>query len=167
MTRKKPVKKKTSSKIAVSNKARISRVLPEVSTKISPALAWVYPYLRRAKEKMPNLQLPSAIRSYKPSKTKVMRVLGNAYFANKLITIATHTQVTNLDKKGRLKISKIVRIPQARVLDTLAHELAHLEYGDHGYEHEEYSKMIFKTFGLKERCPHCAGSGKVDVDYRP
>ncbi len=138
-----------------------------IRTKISPKLIWLFPYLKKAKQKMPSLILPRQIRPYKPIKNKVMRVLGNVYFANKVIVIATHTQVTYLDKKGRLKVRKIIRLPKSRMLDTLAHELAHFRYQDHGYEHEEYTRIIFRTFDLKEKCPHCKGSGKIELEAKP
>ncbi len=136
-------------------------------TKISPKLVWMFPYLRKAKQKMPSLLLPRQIRPYKPVKNKIMRVLGNVYFASKVVVIATHTQQTYLDKKGRLKVKKIVRLPKAKMLDTLAHELAHFRYPDHGYEHEEFTRIIFKTFDLKEKCPHCKGSGKIELEPKP
>src|SRR5262249_33026520 len=130
-----------------------------LKTQFSPNLTWMYAYLRRAKLKMPTLILPQKIRSFKPTRKKIMRVLGNAYFGNRTVVIATHTQVTYLNRKGDQKVKKIVRLPKARILDTLAHEIAHFHYEDHGYEHEEFTRSIFKTFGLKERCPYCKGTG--------
>lgn len=116
---------------------------------------------------MPSLILPRHIKPYKPVKNKIMRVLGNVYFASKVIVIATHTQQTYLNKKGQLKVKKIIRLPKSRMLDTLAHELAHFRYQDHGYEHEEFTRIIFKTFDLKEKCAHCKGSGKVELEPKP
>jgi WLM domain. len=138
-----------------------------VKTLISPNLIWMYPYLRKAKLRMPGLPLPRRIRSTKPTKTRIMRVLGNAYFGPKTVVLATHNQVTYLDRRGKLKVSKIVRLPKAQILDTLAHELAHFEYPDHGYEHEEFTRSIFKTFELKEKCPYCKGSGKRQLESKP
>ena len=152
---------------ALAKTAHASRYLTGVTVKVSPNLHWVFPFLRKAQQKMPNLRLPKYIRSYRPSHTRVMRVLGNAYFQSKVVVLATHTQTTYLDKKGRLKIGKVVRLPKSKILDTLAHEIAHLKYDDHGYEHDEYTRIIFKTFGLKERCPHCRGSGKIDTEPKP
>ncbi len=139
----------------------------ELRTKISPKLGWMFPYLKKAKQKMPSLVLPRQLRPYRPVKNKIMRVLGNVYFANKVIVVATHTQQTYLNKKGRLRVKKVIRLPKSRMLDTLAHELAHFRYQDHGYEHEEYTRIIFKTFDLKEKCPHCKGSGKIELEPRP
>jgi hypothetical protein len=127
----------------------------------------MYPFLRKAKQKMPNLVLPRKIRSSRPTKSKIMRVLGNAYFGNRTVVIATHTQVTYLNRRGHLRVKKIVRLPKTRILDTLAHEIAHFHYSDHGYEHEEFTRSIFKTFGLKERCPYCKGTGKVQMEGKP
>ncbi|MDL1871458.1 hypothetical protein FBR05_04570 [Deltaproteobacteria bacterium PRO3] len=144
-----------------------SKVQLILKTELSPQLHWMYPYLRKAKLKMPNLVLPRRIRSFRPTKTKIMRVLGNAYFDNRTVVIATHTQTTYMNRKGELKIKNIVRLPKARILDTLAHEIAHFQYADHGYEHEEFTRSIFKTFGLKERCPYCKGTGKVQLEGKP
>ncbi len=160
------VKKTPKTKSKISVKKRSKETL-DVSSLISPQLAWVYPFLLKAKRKMPSLVLPKQIRPFKPTKTKIMRVFGNVYFEKKLVMIATHTQQTYLNKTGQLKVKKIIRLPKAKVLDTLAHELAHLRYQDHGYEHEQYTRMIFKTFDIKERCPHCRGSGKIHIDSKP
>ncbi len=158
------IKKKTSAPRA---KKRLSKEIPVVRSKISPQLGWMFSFLIKAKRKMPSLVLPKQIRPFKPTHQKIMRVFGNVYFHNKVISIATHTQVTYLNRKGELKVKRIIRLPKSRMLDTLAHELAHLRYPDHNYEHEEYTRMIFKTFNLKERCPHCKGTGKVELEGKP
>lgn len=147
----------------------VKRSKPElvIKTEFSPVLTWMYPYLKKAKQKMPNLVLPKRIRSFKPSRSRIMRVMGNAYFANRTVVIATHTQHTYLNRKGDLQVSKIIRLPKAQILDTLAHEIAHFHYPEHGYEHEEFTRAIFKTFGLKEKCPHCKGSGKIQLEAKP
>ncbi len=113
---------------------------------------------------MPNLILPRQVRSYKPNKSRIMRTLGNVYFSNRTIIISTHNQLTFLNRRGHLRIKRILRLPRAQMLDTLAHEIAHFHYPDHGYEHEEFSRAIFKTFELKENCPYCKGSGKVIME---
>jgi hypothetical protein len=127
----------------------------------------MYVYLHRAKQKMPNLIMPTKIRSFMPTRNRIMRVLGNAYFSNRTIVIATHTQLTYLNRRGELRVKKIVRLPKAKILDTLAHEVAHFHYQDHGYEHEEFTRSIFKTFGLKEKCPYCKGTGKIELEGKP
>lgn len=147
--------------------AKRSKMGLATHTQFSPQLSWVFPYLRKAKEKMPNLVLPSRIRCFKPSRSRIMRVLGNAYFAGRIVVVATHTQQTYLNKKGQLRVKKVVRLPKAQVLDTLAHEIAHFQYPDHGYEHEEFTRAIFKTFGLKEKCPYCKGTGKIQLEGKP
>jgi predicted metal-dependent hydrolase len=116
---------------------------------------------------MPNLVLPSRIRSFRPSRSRIMRVMGNAYFDNRTVVVATHTQQTYLNKKGRLRVKKVIRLPKPQILDTLAHEVAHFQYPDHGYEHEEFTRAIFKTFGLKEKCPYCKGLGKIQLEGKP
>lgn len=138
-----------------------------VKVKISPRLQWVLPYLKKAKAMMPSLILPTQIRSFKPTKNRIMRVLGNVYFETKIIVLATHTQQLYKTTRGNLKVKKIVAIPRTEILDTLAHELAHMIYPDHNYEHEEYTKTIFRTFGLTQKCPTCRGSGKVAVESKP
>lgn len=154
--KKKPVKRSLTSQESVYIRA-----------KISPKLKWMYPYLVKAKGKMPSLLLPRQIRPFRPNRKKIMRVFGNIYFDKRLVVVSTHTQVTCLNKKGKLRVKKIIRLPKSRMLDTLAHELAHLRYTDHGYEHEEYTKAIFKTFDLKEKCPHCKGTGKIELESKP
>ncbi len=138
-----------------------------IRARISPKLSWMHPYLIKAKRKMPSLDLPKQLRPFKPTRKKIMRVFGNVYFEKKVISIATHTQVTYVNAKGQLRVKRIIRLPKARMLDTLAHELAHLRYPDHNYEHEEYTRMIFKTFDLKEKCPTCKGSGKIELECKP
>lgn len=142
-------------------------ILPKGKIKISPRLQWVLPYLKKAKTRMPSLILPTQIRSFKPTRKRIMRVLGNVYFETRIIVLATHTQQTYRNSRGKLSVKKIVGIPRSEVLDTLAHELAHIRYPDHGYEHEEHTKTIFRTFGLTQKCPTCKGVGKVAMLSKP
>lgn len=135
--------------------------------KISPRLEWVHPYLRKAKTRMPNLILATQIRSFKPTKSRIMRVLGNVYFETRIIVVATHTQQIYHTSRGHERVKKIVAIPRTEILDTLAHELAHISYPDHGYEHEEYTKTIFRAFGLTIKCPTCKGFGKIPMESKP
>lgn len=162
--------RKTSSGKASGSRTKARRQKPRskaelvLRTKISPNLAWVYPFLRKAKIKMPNLILPRQIRSFRPGTRRIMRIMGNAHIHNKTLIIATHTQNTYLNRRGHLKVKQICRLPKAKLLDTLAHEIAHLQYPNHGYEHEEFTRAIFKTFDLKEKCPHCKGTGKIQME---
>ena len=64
-----------------------------IKTKISKNLHWIEPYLKKAKHKMPSLKLPARIRSYQPTTTKKMRNVGACVINERLLTIATHTQV--------------------------------------------------------------------------
>lgn len=138
-----------------------------IPVKVSPRLQWVLPYIKKTKARMPSLILPTQIRSFKPTRKKIMRVLGNVYFETRIIVLATHTQQTEETKKGKTRVKKIVAIPRNQILDTLAHELAHMKYPDHDYEHEEYTRTIFKTFGLTEKCPTCKGSGRINIESEP
>lgn len=160
-----PVRKKKTKK-KPTQKPR-SKAVAALKTQISPNLVWIYPYLRKAKQRMPNLSIPRRIRSTKPTKSRIMRILGNAYFGNRTVVISTHNQVTYLDRRGKLRVKRIVRLPKSQILDTLAHELAHFQYPDHGYEHEEFTRSIFRTFELKEKCPYCKGSGKRQLESKP
>ncbi|EKD42467.1 MAG: hypothetical protein ACD_73C00143G0005, partial [uncultured bacterium] len=103
----------------------------------------------------------------KPTRKRIMRVYANVYFETRIVVIATHTQQTYRNSRGRLTVKKIVPLSRAEILDTLAHELAHMSYPDHNYEHEEYTRTIFKTFGLTVRCPTCKGEGRVDLKSQP
>ena len=163
MTRKKQKNSRPTSR-PVKKRSKMELV---IKTKFSPQLAWMYPFVRKAKLKMPTLILPNRIRSFKPTRTKIMRVMGNAYFDNRTVVVATHTQQTYLTKQGRLRVKKVLRLSKAQILDTLAHEIAHFQYPDHGYEHEEFTRAIFKTFGLKEKCPYCKGTGKIQLEGKP
>lgn len=129
--------------------------------KISSRLTWLKPYLKRVKKLMPSLEMPERIRSNKPSLKKIMRVWANVHFESKTIVIATHRQQLYRDADNKLKVEKIVPLTKKEILDTLAHELAHLHYPYHNFEHEQFSKIIFHAFGLKQKCPHCQGTGEV------
>ena len=132
-------------------------------TRISKNLHWIERYLRRAKKHMPSLILPRHIRSYKPALTREMRVYGTCVVETRVITLATHRVITS---KARGKVvRKHATIPQRVILMTLAHEMAHLRYGLHDYEQESYARTIFRTFGLKDKCTHCGGTGQVMARY--
>lgn len=136
----------------------------EIKPKISKTLKWTEKYLNRAWLSMPGLIKPSQIRSYKPTLTKIMRSLGSCSFSDKVIAIATHQTKIKIihHKKERV----IVLLSKADILLTIAHEIAHLQYENHGYEHKSYARTIFNAFGLKDVCPHCKGKGKVLVEYK-
>ncbi len=138
-----------------------------LSIKFSPRLEWMMPYIRKAKAKMPGLVLPTQVRSFKPTKKRIMRVYANVYIETRIIVLATHTQQTFKNAQGKTKIKKITPIPRTEMLDTLAHELAHLKYPDHNYEHEEYTRSIFRTFGMMQKCPTCHGTGKIALESKP
>ncbi len=135
--------------------------------KVSPRLTWVLPYIKKARARMPSLVLPTQIRSFRPTKTRIMRVYGNAYYETRVLVLATHTQVTYFNTRGKEKVKKIVAIPRTEILDTLAHEMAHMKYPEHGYEHEEYTRSVFKAFGIMQKCPTCKGKGQVLMESKP
>lgn len=135
--------------------------------KVSPRLQWIGPYLKKAKAKMPGLILPTQIRSFKPTRKRIMRVLGNVYFESRVIVLFTHTQLTYKNKQGKTRVKKIVALPRPEILDTLAHELAHMKYPEHNYEHDEYTRTIFRTFDITQKCPTCKGSGRVPMESHP
>lgn len=139
----------------------------KLRVKVSPRLQWVLPYLKRAKAKMPSLILPTQIRSSKPTRRKIMRVLGNVYFETKIIVLATHTQHSYKTRRGKTCVKRIVAIPRPEIMDTLAHELAHMRYPEHDYEHEEYTRTVFKTFGITQKCPTCKGTGSIPLESKP
>ena len=139
---------------------------PVDAIRISNQLKWTEPYLRRAKDKMSSLELPKQIRPFKPSKNKILRVLGNLHFDTKTISLATHDQLLQKQKDGTYEVYRIVKISKQRILETLAHELAHLHYPDHGFEQDEFTKVIFRALKVKEVCPTCKGEGKVIAECR-
>lgn len=139
----------------------------KIRVKTSPRLQWVIPYLKKVKLMMPSIILPTQVRSFKPTKKRMMRVVGNVYFETRIVVLATHTQQTYTTSRGRIRVKKIVAIPRTDILDTLAHELAHIKYPEHDYEHEEYTRTIFKTFGIEQKCPTCKGMGKIPLESKP
>jgi len=131
---------------------------------ISPALSWLEHYLRKTKKKMPGLTMPLRIRSWKHTPRKEQRVWGTCDQSAKTITLATHKIIMVRGKK-RMK-RKAVALSRKEVLQTFAHELAHLRYDDHTYEQVCYSRSIFDTFSVKDKCPLCNGKGKVPAEYK-
>lgn len=132
-------------------------------------LSWLEVYLKRAKRKMPALELPRRIRSFVPRLDRKHRTWGTCSITDRTITLATH-QVEKVErrmngskKKTRLKV--LSQLSHREVLMTLAHELAHLEYPGHDYEQQWYALAIFNTFGLHDTCPHCNGRGKIPAHY--
>ncbi|MBI2340978.1 MAG: hypothetical protein HYU99_11540 [Deltaproteobacteria bacterium] len=160
------MKKRTRKKRREMRKKKKKREI-KIRVKVSPRLQWAIPYLKKAKARMPSLILPTQIRSFMPVRRKIMRVLGNVYFETRIIVLATHTQQTTTTKRGRIRVKKIVAIPRAEILDTLAHELAHMRYPEHNYEHDEYTRTIFKTFDMTQKCPTCKGTGRVQMESKP
>lgn len=131
---------------------------------ISTNLAWLERYLRKTKKKMQGLTMPLRIRSWKHTPRKEQRTWGTCDQDSKTITLATH-KIIYVKGKKRLK-RKAVALSRKEILMTFAHELAHLRYDDHTYEQTYYAKAIFDTFGAKDKCPHCAGKGKVPAEYK-
>lgn len=132
-------------------------------TAISKNLKWLEKYLRRAKKHMPSLILPRRLRSHQPSLRTEQRTLGTCAVEERTITLATHRVIITQGRKRKKR--KRVAMSQREILMTLAHEMAHLRYGLHDYEQEAYASTIFTAFGMKERCPQCAGTGLVPAKY--
>ena len=140
--------------------------------RITKPLEWLERYLGRAKRKMPALMLPRRVLSYQPRLSARHRTWGSCSVRERTITLATH-RVDTVEKKvkgakgvERVKKEKaLVALTHREILMTLAHELAHLEYPEHGYEQKWYALTIFNTFGLYDTCPHCDGKGKIAARY--
>jgi len=132
--------------------------------KISPAISWLERYLKRTKKKMPGLTMPLRIRSWKHTPRKEQRVWGTCDRETRTITLATHKIVWTRGKK-RMK-RKAVALSRREILQTFAHELAHLRYDAHTYEQECYGRTILDTFGVLDRCHHCNGRGKITAEYK-
>ena len=132
--------------------------------KISPGLAWVERYLRKAKKKMPGLTMPLRIRSWRHTPRKEQRVWGTCDRESKTITLATHKII--MVRGSRHLHRKAVSLSRKDLLLTFAHELSHLRHDEHTYEQECYSRAIFDTFSVKDKCPHCNGKGKIPAEYK-
>lgn len=137
--------------------------------RIVKPLAWLDVYLKRAKRKMPALELPRRIRSFVPRLDRKHRTWGACSITDRTITLATH-QVEKVERKingsrKKKKIKVLSQLSHREVLMTLAHELAHLEYPNHDYQQQWYALTIFNTFGLHDTCPHCNGRGKIPAKY--
>ncbi len=131
--------------------------------RIAASLTWVDRYLARARRRMPTMALPKVIRAFRPNPKKKHRTLGSCCRADASINIATHTvEVREIKGRKRRILRELTRL---EILQTLAHELAHLAYERHDYEQEWYARTIFHTFGLTETCPHCEGKGKIPARY--
>lgn len=135
-------------------KAKHRRDLSRIAKiKIQKTLEWLRPYLYKAKTDIPHLILPRTIKGYVPPKTKEQITLGCCHFGPKLITLATHNQ---RKKNGRFKV---VPFRRWEILETLAHELAHFHEEEHGPLHVGLTEVIYRSFGLKEKCRKCKGTG--------
>ena len=132
--------------------------------KISLNLAWLERLLRKAKKKMPGLTMPLRIRSWRHTPRKEQRTWGTCDRESRTITLATHKIIWVRGRK-RMK-RKAVALSHKEILQTFAHELAHLRYDEHTYEQEYYAKAIFDSFGVKDKCPACNGKGKVPAEYK-
>lgn len=134
--------------------------------KVTRELHWVLPYLEKTHQILPRLQMPLAINSYRPSLKRRLRTLGSSYYDEGVINLVTHQQIFER-RKGHRAIKGLRRLSRYRILETLAHELAHLHVAEHNFEHAEMTRTIFRTFGLKRDCPHCLGSGRVELECNP
>jgi len=134
--------------------------------KVSKEMEWVLPFLEKTHQILPRLQMPVQINSYRPSLSRRLRTLGTSYYDEGIVNLASHFQI--IERKQNTRIIKgLKRIPRRKILETLAHELAHLHVVEHNFEHAEMTRTIFRTFGLTRLCPQCEGKGKIDVECDP
>ena len=138
---------------------------------VTKPLAWVVKYLVRAKRIMPALKLPRRLLSYRPHLGTEHRTWGSCSVTDRTITIATHKPeiaIVKVKIKSRVTEKKkkvLVPLSHREILMTLSHELAHLEYHEHGYEQKWYALTIFNTFGLFDVCATCHGKGRIPARY--
>lgn len=138
-----------------------------LSIRVSKDLAWILPFLEKTHQTLPRLQLPLRINSFRPSLSRRLRTLGTSYYDEGIINLASHFQIIER-RTGRNRVIKGLRkISRKKILETLAHELAHLHVVEHNYEHAELTRTIFRTFEMTQKCPHCRGEGRVEVKCDP
>lgn len=151
-------------KLKRKKKIRITMRRPRAHrVKISKPLAWMAKYLARVERRMPTMTLPRVIRSFRPHPKKEHRTLGSCCRSDRTITLATHSTAERTVKGRKRRV--LIALSRLELLQTLAHELSHLAYEQHGYEQEWYGRTIFNTLGLKEPCPHCEGRGRIPARY--
>ncbi len=137
---------------------------PRIRVAISKNLKWLEPYLRRAKQRMPTLILPSRIRSYCPTLKREQLSWGSCDLETKTVTLCTHKIIIMRGIKRNTK--KQVALSEKEILMTLAHEIAHFRYPRHGYEQESYARTVFHAMGVIDTCPICDGRGVVPAEYK-
>lgn len=156
-------KNRRSSKKRARKKKKTKRRQKRLGCKISRPLAWIEKYLWRARNQMPMMTMPRAIRSFRPNPKKHHLTLGSCCKSDRSVNLATH-YIKVVGVKGRKK-KVAAQLSRLSILQTLAHELSHLAYDKHGYEQEWYGRTIFNTFGVTEPCPHCHGKGQIPARY--
>jgi hypothetical protein len=106
--------------------------------KIHPSLFWVKPFLASANG-LVSLKNVLEISAYKvplskQSKTDAQLITYTADATHKIM-INTHWQKTESLGNGKFKNTRYKRVRLNFMLDSLAHELAHIKYWDHSPNH--------------------------------
>lgn len=124
---------------------------------ISKPLRWVVPYLDKLRKNLPNIRMPKSIKTYTHSKSPKYGAMGVCTKYTKSISIAV-----SFHRAGHVGLFRLTgELDQTAVLDTLAHEIAHLHVWDHGPAHTGLTRAIFEAFEVGQQCPVCLGAGKV------
>lgn len=127
------------------------------SVKISKCLQWLTPYLERLKKTLPDVREPKSIKSYTHPRKPKQGSMGLCCRTDKSITLAL-----SYHRAGYIGMYRAQGpLDKVALLDTLAHEIAHLHVWDHNPEHSGLTKAIFEAFGVGEECPTCLGAGRI------
>lgn len=97
--------------------------------KLSKELTWIAPFLEEVLHLIP-LERLTDVRGYRQRRDRNIGSYGGTHTADMLtynITLLTH--------EWNKKKKKHVLVQEGMVLDTLAHELAHIVYWEHSWEH--------------------------------
>lgn len=118
----------------------------KINIRVSPDLAWLFPYIARL-QKWDMLKKLAKIRSYRVPLGRYERTYGSITRHRGKFCISLCTKVQSLDKSCYLLSDK------GTILETLAHELAHIIEWEHTPKHFEltarfcllFSKVMKKT----------------------
>lgn len=107
--------------------------------KLSKDLKFLMPFIESAKSLVP-LHKIKAIKSYKVNKKRISRTYGATMESRQryIITLRSAHWVPR-DKDYTVETLSMM-------LDTLAHELAHVKYFDHSYKHFKLQMLILLKF---------------------
>ena len=115
---------------------------------ISKRLLWLKPYLQFACQEY-NIKKPISIRAFTPRWDKTQDSLASVAKTTKnnyRISIQLYYKENNGD---------LIVLPELMVLDSLAHELAHIKNWSHNSEWKKLYKQMYKDFkGLYRKSKH-------------